>query len=156
MPRAASSVGTHTTSGSQHRSSHITLHSHARTLTCFEFFPTDFWGKDFLSCSSYCLKCWAYCLFHLCIVCWANYKLCLESYRLSRLFICACLFLDSLTASFSFLWGWVFSPAPNPQPGGAVNHSLSGLFPSTCLVRVILQGVQDSSWHRDTQTAPPW
>ena len=65
-----------------------------------------------------------------------------------------------VSVTVSFLRGRVVSPAPNAQPGGPGDHSLSGLYPLTCSAWVALPGVQDSRRrssrdHRDTQTAPP-
>ena len=37
-----------------------------------------------LSCSSYGFMCWGHCLTDLANVCWANHKLCLESYKLAE------------------------------------------------------------------------
>ena len=41
----------------------------------------------------------------------------------------------------AFLWEWVISRLPNPQPGGAGDHTSSGFYPLTCLARVTLPGV---------------
>ena len=51
-------------------------------LACTSSRPV-FWFV-LLSCSSCCFKRWEHCLIQISIACWANYKLCLESYRLSQ------------------------------------------------------------------------
>ena len=52
----------------------------------------------------------------------------------SPLWALACRFLSTfVTISFFFLLGGIFSPTPNPQPGGPGYPFLSGSSPLTCL-----------------------